>query len=112
MAFPKDMDTHERLENEWAEIYGVELLDMDVSIGLMDEFEWCWRMLNVLSTVPVIGADGETTLAEEMETRARVIYQEIYASATPAERHMLRNQRTYVETKAVLQHKTGRAGQS
>jgi len=104
--FTDDVDLTPRTEDEWAQIYHVELGGADVDVNGMDEFEWAWRLSRRRYRL-LPDADGSTDTAEAMEVRALKIVRELVATADVYERRILRGEGRYLETKYVLSYKTG-----
>lgn len=92
-----NVDYSRRSPDEWAKIYGVELLDNLNDGRVWSEYEWGYHFVNSdYKPLYIPGKEYDFERLSEMELRAIELRRDIFLGATREEKKML-NER-YVDT--------------
>jgi translation initiation factor 2B subunit (eIF-2B alpha/beta/delta family) len=98
-----NVDLTKRSEDDWAKIYHIKILDDTISNNLMTEFEWAYRM-NDMKYILLQNEKKSFEDAEKMELRAMMIMCDVISHADKAERDILKNQHTFINTQYILSY--------
>ena len=102
-----DVDLTKRTDEEWSDIYHVQLVDSVIDTEPINEFEWAYKMCHSqYFPRPAKLKKGEIynyDVAEQMEMRAMKINRDLYAMADKSEKKML-DVGKYMTTKYVLNY--------
>lgn len=106
MDIVTDVDLTQRSDDEWSDIYHVQLVDGDIDTNPIDEFNWAYKLVHSKYFLkPSANAkEMDYSIAEQMEMRAMKINRDLFAMADRAEKEML-NCGKYVQIKYVLDYK-------
>lgn len=96
-----DVDIRKRSEDEWSDIYHIQLVESDIDNEAMDEFEWAYK-LNKSKYFLKPSKNNDYEIAENMEMRGMKIYRDIFCHADTVEKKMLNN--GYMTTKYILNY--------
>lgn len=103
----KNVDLTKRTDEEWSDIYHVQLVDSIIDTEPINEFEWAYKMCHSqYFPRPAKLKKGEIynyDVAEQMEMRAMKINRDLYAMADKSEKKMLDTGK-YMTTKYVLNY--------
>ena len=106
-----DVDLTQRTDDEWSDIYHVQLVDAVIDTEPINEFAWAYKLCHSqYFPRPAKLKKGEVynyDMAEQMEMRAMKINRDLYTTADKAEKQILDNG-TYIQTKYVLDYRVKR----
>lgn len=101
-----DVDLTKRSEKEWCDIYHVQIVEGEIDIGLINEFEFAYKLTKskyyLKPSQHSKSNDLNYEIAEQMEMRAMKIVRDIFANADRIEKEQL--EQKYVATKYILNY--------
>ena len=99
-----DVDLTRRSDDEWQNIYHVQIVEGEIDASPINEFEFAYKLVRAKYYLKPSSSKGELdyTIPEQMEMRAMKINRDIFSHADKYEKDQL--SRRYFATKYVLNY--------